>query len=345
MNQQLDKVLYSVKQKKRGRPESNIPVEDTNDNADKAIGKRLLKPEEIFALVKNSGKFNIVVEGTTDHEIYDNLTTSLGINDLDYYEAGCREEVFKVYRLIKDARKEGKISKVDVAFIADQDSWVFLDKKPPEGYEDICIDEIIWTEGYSIENDLYIEAQLKQFVTKDLEDCYDDTLDAICTWYAFEVVNWDRKQALPVAKHLEEIIPQGYSDLKCELLEELKRKGFDPTCKELEQKKWEIKNDYAKLIRGKTLFQLIQRFLKKRALPANYSKGWNDMLAVIAITYSKSLVENLGEKLKDKLPGLKNLQSSSVNELVKRKWAAGREIAVTEVEKHLPDASASGPQT
>lgn len=322
--------------------ESSTPAENTSDNADNTKKKQPVTPEEIFETVRHSDKFNIVVEGTTDHEIYDDLTTSLGINDLDYYEAGCREEVFKVYRLIKNARKEGKISKVNVAFIADQDSWIFLDEsdKPPEGYKDICIEEIIWTNGYSIENDLYIEGELRNFVPPDLTDYYDDTLDAICTWYAFEVVNWDRKQDLPVAKHLEQIVPQDYSNLKSELLQELQEKGFNPKCQKLKEKKEEIKKSYAKLIRGKTLFQLIQRFLKKRELPANYSKGWNNMLAVIAITFSESLVKNLEEKVIDKLPDLKNLTSSPVNELVRKE----RSAAATEVEERLQDANASVPQ-
>ena len=128
---------------------AGMPSDNINNVGGKTdVGKRIVSPEEFAAAAGHSGKFNIVVEGETDVEVYEKLIALIGIQDVDCYYAGNREELFKVYLEIK--RNNNSILK-RVAFIADQDSWIFLDKQPPIGYDAITIDDIIWTEGYSLE--------------------------------------------------------------------------------------------------------------------------------------------------------------------------------------------------
>ena len=210
MNQHLEDLADRWIPKK-----SNLPVEDIGGSPEEKDPKVIVSPKEFVGAAARSNKLNIVVEGKTDVKVYEQLIAKIGIKNIDCYYAGNRDEVFKVYCEVK--KKRGLLPRV--AFIADQDSWVFLteSEKPPKGYETIDKTDIIWTEGYSIENDLYIEGRLTSFV--DEKSRYDDTLDAICTWYAFEVVNWNRIQNLPVAKHLEQIVSPGCSNLKPELLE------------------------------------------------------------------------------------------------------------------------------
>ena len=278
-----------------------------------------VEPDELFATMKNSGKFNIIVEGPTDSNIYDRLITSLGIQNIDYYIAGCREDLFKIYRRIKreDPTKRQFLQN-RVAFIADQDSWVFLDKKqkPPEGYEDICMEDIIWTEGYSIENDLYMAGSLRTFVGDEYSDEYNQTLDSICTWYAFEVNRRAEGENLHVGMRLPKIVPENSTELAKDLREEIEKEGFN--C--LGSRYKEIRDDYKKLIRGKTLFQLLLRFLKKSQFPANYSDQWHNALALMAITIGSNLspsplIEDLEKKVKCKLSKLQGLSNPKVHKL------------------------------
>ena len=59
---------------------------------------------------------------------------------------GGRSNLFAVYD------RKSEFGHLPVAFIADQDKELFT--QLPAGYE-----EIIWTQGYSIENDLYAGAE------------------------------------------------------------------------------------------------------------------------------------------------------------------------------------------
>ena len=300
----------------------------------------LSTPDEdiLVSTLKNSGKFNIVVEGATDLNIYDKLTAKIGKQKIDYHIAGCREEVFKVYAEIK------KLNLLDrVAFIADQDSWVFLNEIPPKGHTpDIKADEIIWTEGYSIENDLYVKGELRRLVNQLPENGqtqYENALNLICLWYAFEVDKWDEKSNLPVAKHPKSIFsgidkPDRDVKLNEDFLSELKNRGFKVPEEfnngTLPEKADKIKSDYGKYIRGKTLFQLIQCFLKANNCLSTLNH--DKLLTIIAIGYSETtLLNDLKEQLVIKLSGLEQESVTEVDKLLKNK----EKCVQSEVENEL----------
>ena len=75
-------------------------------------------------------------------------------------------------------RKE--FAHLPVAFVADRDLWLF--SGIPSDYP-----EIIWTEGYSIENDLYAGADLEKVLNANDVDEHRQVLDSIIEWFAFEV--------------------------------------------------------------------------------------------------------------------------------------------------------------
>lgn len=281
-----------------------------------------VKPDELFAAIRtnyNSKKFNIIVEGKTDLNVYNRLVVSLGIGKVDYYAVGGREGLFAVYRLIK--RKEAKHLQDHIAFIADQDSWVFLDEseKPPEGYEDICMEDIIWTKGYSIENDLYIAGRLRDLISDEHDREYEKTLREICTWYAFQVKNWDWKggKNLKIIDRIPIIISETTGNLSEDLSKQLQAAGFNPSCSRFE----EIVKNYKKMIPGKLLFQLVLFFLQRSGFPIKYANTWHNVLAQIAITVSSKwnlsslkLVESLEEEVKCKLPELNDSPDSPLDQ-------------------------------
>lgn len=334
MNRHPESVLECVKLKdnKPELSESSTSVKDTTDD----------RAKRLFATLKNSSKIlNIVVEGKQDYKIYNSLIVSLGMHAVDCHEAGCRNEIFKVYRLINKLDcKDKKILLDRTAFIADQDSWIFMpdfisgSKKPPEDYSYINMDDIIWTDGYSIENDLYVLGKLKEFAllneSNEMKLEYEKTIDLICTWYAFEVRKCSPKDSLPFTKNLDYIVPnnKGHIDLSDKLLEELEDNGFKRDCKNLIKTKDEIKRNYGKFIRGKTLLELVKRFVKKRGRPATHGGGWPDLLTDIAIFSSPGLRSDLERKVKSKFPNLESLPSSVVSSLVKDSYSDSLDKAI-----------------
>ena len=67
-----------------------------------------------------------------------------------------------------------------VAFVADKDMWLF--SGIPSNY-----DGVIWTDGYSIENDLYAGTELENLLDAEEALEHQQTLNAIVEWFAFEV--------------------------------------------------------------------------------------------------------------------------------------------------------------
>ena len=90
----------------------------------------------------------IIVEGENDIPIYRRIEKYIGVQDADVIQVGGRNNLLSLY----ERRKE--FAHLPVAFVADRDLWLF--SGIPPDYPDI-----IWTEGYSIENDLYADANWK----------------------------------------------------------------------------------------------------------------------------------------------------------------------------------------
>ena len=342
MAQNLEPIIQSIKEKLGKTPES-APRDDSrseetttagtnSDNTNNVEGKtdvekRIVSPEEFAAAAGHSGKFNIVVEGETDVEVYEQLIALIGIENIGCYYAGNREELFKIYRKVKDTNAD-LLKKV--AFIADQDSWVFLCEKPPPGYEDIKIEDIIWTEGYSIENDLYIKGNLRNLVKKDHLDNYEKTLHSICTWYAFEVSKWNHEGSLPV-KSLRNMVPYGEVDLAEELIEKIKSSVLCKTT--LKKKTEDIKQKYTTLIQGKTLFALLSDFLGQSGYPIKIGGDQSfDFLARIAIIFSQDWSSYFEQELENRFPGLaKPSSSTTISKILAKRGFEGAVNTIKEL--------------
>ncbi len=99
---------------------------------------------------------------------------SVGILEVNLRPAGGRDKLLQIYK------RRSEFSQVLVAFIADQDMWLFSGIEP--GYKDV-----IWTSGYSIENDLYSDANLESLLDENETAEHQLILDSISTWFAFAV--------------------------------------------------------------------------------------------------------------------------------------------------------------
>ena len=186
----------------------------------------------------------IVVEGADDVVIYRELVRRIGILNVGLHAAGGREKLLRVYE------RRGEFVHVPVAFIADQDMWLF--SEIPQ-----CYGGIIWTKGYSIENDLYAGAKLERLMNAGERLEHQKVLEAIVEWFAFEVEEFLAGRNAKVDTHCNQIVPRNQTEISDEFR---KSRGLRRPNPELHQ---QIREAYQLQLRGKHLFDLLLRFLSK----------------------------------------------------------------------------------
>ena len=200
--------------------------------------------DDLIYALRRSQTPNIVVEGEDDVIIYRELVRRVEIAHLDFHAAGGREKLLRVYE------RRNEFAHVPVAFIADQDMWLF--SGIPADYAGI-----IWTQGYSIENDLYADAELEYFLDTSQIAEHQHILDALSTWFAFVVEETLAGNTPRLDVHCSRIVPPGQTELDADFSRDC---GFRMPAADLVQR---IRAAYQLLLRGKLLFQLLVRFLSK----------------------------------------------------------------------------------
>ena len=108
--------------------------------------QRHLTVDELVSTLRRSKLPTVVVEGRNDMQILRWMEDLLKTHEIDILGVGGRPNLLAIYD------RKSEFEHLPIAFIADRDKELFT--QLPEGYEDI-----IWTQGYSIENDLYAGAE------------------------------------------------------------------------------------------------------------------------------------------------------------------------------------------
>ena len=255
--------------------------------------------DDLVVTLRLSKKPNIIVEGKNDEIIYGGLVDRLGRFDVGLFNAGCKETLLCLYEELSCYENKGDFRHAPVVFIADRDMWLF--RGIPVRYDDI-----IWTEGYSIENDLYSHAKLRRRIGNNSE--YEQVLDSICAWFAYKVEEYLAKNPLPPKKifqsvrdeehvhinlHCNRIVPDGQT----KLVSSLESLPSD------HQRTREVRSNYHLQLRGKTLFQLLVRFLSSpkhgfKKASVNAYALYND---AITVPESNQLFSRFEREVKEKL--------------------------------------------
>ena len=175
-------------------------------------------------------------------QIYQWAERRIGIQKANVLPVGGKETLLAVYE------RRNEFAHLPVAFVADKDLWLFSGIPP-------IYHDIIWTEGYSIENDLYAGASLENLLNADEVEEHQQVLTSIIEWFAFEVEEHLANKPAQVDKHCNEIVPLGETEMDQGFRN---RRGFRPPDEELHQ---QIKDEYQLQLRGKSLFEILIRFL------------------------------------------------------------------------------------
>ncbi|MCP1182095.1 DUF4435 domain-containing protein [Paenibacillus sp. 1781tsa1] len=205
--------------------------------------------DEMIAYLNHSNIPTLLVEGKDDHQIYRWIEEKLAELDLDILPCGGRNALLALYD------EKHKIKKKDILFFADLDLWLF--SGVPIKYKDI-----IFTKGYSIENDIYTSTKetLESLISQDKIADYHKGVSELSKWYSFEV-----NEYLNSRPYFLNISPKGVLDNQTYDLSEnyIRKKNY--TMKNLGLYK-DIESNYSVKIRGKNLFDLWEWFVEEKSL-------------------------------------------------------------------------------
>lgn len=210
--------------------------------------------DELVSTLRRSRLPTIVVEGKEDIQIFRWIEDRIKIHEADILGVGGRPNLLAIY----DRRNE--FAHLPVAFIADQDKELFT--QLPKGYEDI-----IWTQGYSIENDLYAGAEpsLESLMNSHEANEHGKVLNTIVEWFAFEVEEFLEGRSPEFDHHCDEVVPRNQTEMDNGFCQ---RRGFRQPNSELQL---QIREAYQLQLRGKQLFQMLVRFLSASDRSPKYS--------------------------------------------------------------------------
>lgn len=211
-----------------------------------------LTVDEIVDTLKRSSLTTVLVEGKDDVLLYRWMENEIGITNASFFPCGGRDKLLQVFG------RRNEFSNLKTIFVADKDAYVYIN--PPED-----LNEIIWTNGYSIENDLY-ERKIETLLDNDEKSMFLKSLNSFIDYYAFEIENFLEGKSYCFRNHPQHIICETKNEVKREFLESI---NFKDPKKEIKQ---DLEERYDVLIRGKSLFALLTRILSKQSRQIKHSK-------------------------------------------------------------------------
>lgn len=214
-----------------------------------SMSKTVMTVDEIISYLNHSSIPTLLVEGKDDHQIYRWVEEKLEDSDLDILPCGGRKALLELYD------EKHKIKKKDILFFADLDLWLF--SGVPIEYRDI-----IFTNGYSIENDIYSSAKqaLESLISQAKIGDYYKAVNELSKWYSFEV-----NEYLNSRPYKLKVSPKGVLDNKSYDLSSsyIARSGYTLNNTGLYK---DIQNNYDIKIRGKNLLDLWEWFVEDKSL-------------------------------------------------------------------------------
>jgi hypothetical protein len=208
--------------------------------------------EELIATIRKTGLPTILVEGENDANIYRWIESQIGTFNGNILPCGGRTVILELYK----RKKEFNNSKV--IFLADKDMWLFTGT-PKE------FDEIIWTEGYSIENDLFTGGYSVERLLDDQEKVdLSKIIHSVARWFAFEVEKYKTTEKPLQSYNIGKMLDSEYS-LRDKFLEEINFSEANAETFSL------IFTDYTLKIRGKTLHSIYVHLLSSPKRKSKFS--------------------------------------------------------------------------
>ncbi len=194
----------------------------------------------------------MLVEGEDDAGIYRWLEHQLGIFAGNILICSGRNVLISIYQG-RDSFPHGKL-----AWFADLDMWRF--STPPDD-----LAGIIFTSGYSIENDLYAGSDIESLMDAAERSQHSRLLAAACRWFAFEIHEFRAGREHKCATHIKRVVDLATFDIATAFV---KSRGFTESAPGLVT---DLTADYKLQLRGKTLLEVLLVFLSDSSRGSKYS--------------------------------------------------------------------------
>ena len=240
-----------------------------------------LTSEELVSTLRKSSLPTVLVEGTSDARIYRRIEEMLGKNIGDVLFCGCRNNLLEVFK------RRNEVAHTTIVFLADRDMWLYQNI-PAE------FSEIVWTNGYCIENDAYSGSDVEKLLETEEHHLFQKLLDEVCEWFAFEIEEFLQGRPPFVAQGIGRILNDKRDGVRTEFL--IERNFVKPKVEVVNQ----IRQNYALQLRGKTLFNLLAQVILKSKRKEKYN---DDELLWICICMNRNPdhLSNLVDTLRKKL--------------------------------------------
>lgn len=219
-----------------------------------------LTPDELVSTIKRSNLPTLLVEGSDDMVVFRKLEERHADISLSVMHAGGRSTLLKVFD------RKAEITNTRVCFIADRDSWIATGI--PAQYSS---PELIFTSGYSIENDLFRDGDILNLIPAARRPVFFSDLENFIEWFALELARFIRGEAPELSLHVRAILDEAPYRLQ---RMQLNVGETYPT--ELRQR---IRDDYVSLVRGKNLLELALRHLTENGKSLYQALGLMQMIA------------------------------------------------------------------
>jgi hypothetical protein len=157
---------------------------------------------------------------------------------VDFLPVGGREIALEIWKNMPACRKHNTF------VIVDLDLWIYFGI-PPE----FVGDGISYTKGYSIENDIFLDANLINLCDNNERTSFFDELEIMSAWYARELEKAHNQQGYKIDVHPAQVLAAGDISASLNRSEKIR-------CNQ-------ISANFGQLLRGKTIFQLLVRQLSQ----------------------------------------------------------------------------------
>ena len=200
---------------------------------------KVLTFEEMLSFLRHSTLNTVVVEGKDDVKIFrwieSDLNKDITGTQISIFPCGCRNTLLQLFS------RRDEIGD-NVIFVADLDSYVY--GTVPVEYHDV-----IFTQGYSIENDLYQGRDIeKKFFDEEDNSLFSRYLKAFIEYYAGEVEKYTAGESYELKRS-----PQQVLDLSAFCVKQEFKPDIQPNCQTVNN----LLSNYDLLVRGHSLFQLV----------------------------------------------------------------------------------------
>lgn len=196
--------------------------------------------DEFVGLLKGGSDFpTLIVEGRDDCGIYSKFENETDPTGFSILEVGGRNNLLQIFK-----RRNEFAGRSNVAFMADRDAWIYSDI--PAEYLDYSL---IFTTGYSVENDAFVDARLWCLVDKAATPLFERDIHSFTKWYAREVYRYMSGRPHQFATSPTYV-------LNHRLFESVDSTGDDEYPHELFSS---IHSNYKTHLRGKSLLEILEK--------------------------------------------------------------------------------------